>query len=472
MAGCYNLKYFLLTYKSLLHTKLHTTEETGMRSIRSKFKLLIILTAIIFTVSAAVILLHNFYTLKRTKEIYSRHQSLLIQNLIEIQSRVSDKNLKDLAENPQYSPCNLINNLTKMPSGNLQGFDYLCISDSALIPILIFPDTASAFIRTLPQNNTELSKILSDGNITRFYGWAGNSLIRVSVIKTSWCNNSGSAKYAWIFAGERINGTESQVLASMTGGEVVFRKEPADTRSDEPKAGHIRTSLPLIGSNNLPVASINYDFISKPLSELKRYQQGVVMTIVLFFLSYIIFLALFVRQYYLLPLKLINLAFRHKDPEMLRTTGNSDKDLSLLKSFMMNVFSQEKMLNDMVKQRSAHNLNAFHAALLYQISDAVFATDHKGVITYWNGSAEELYEISEKEAIAKTAEELISTKWEKDSDAKLTSNKFNANGISRGLVNQLTCKGHKVKADAAVTYLLDCNGSLMGQLFVMRQIKE
>lgn len=139
---------------------------------------------------------------------------------------------------------------------------------------------------------------------------------------------------------------------------------------------------------------------------------------------------------------------------------------------MMNVFSQEKMLNDMVKQRSAHNLNAFHAALLYQISDAVFATDHKGVITYWNGSAEELYEISEKEAIAKTAEELISTKWEKDSDAKLTSNKFNANGISRGLVNQLTYKGHKVKADAAVTYLLDCNGSLMGQLFVMRQIKE
>ncbi|MBK6347957.1 MAG: PAS domain-containing protein [Bacteroidales bacterium] len=91
--------------------------------------------------------------------------------------------------------------------------------------------------------------------------------------------------------------------------------------------------------------------------------------------------------------------------------SDTDPDFNSLQNMLINVFNQERLLSDMMKRRSSDHMNSFHAAILSKISEAVYATDHKGTITYWNKAAEDLYGTTEPDAISKIAQVLIKNKW-------------------------------------------------------------
>jgi PAS domain S-box-containing protein len=444
-----------------------------MRFIRSKFSLLILLTAIIFIVSLTAVILHNFYTLKTVKNMYSIQLSTTIKKSFEMQSRMSEKYLRISTSNPTFFPCNILSNNLQLSRIDMPGFDYIAVADSALFPLAVYPFNKINFVTLLPNSATEMKKLMSDGTITRFYGWINNDLVRISCIKIPWCEEAHSNEYGWLFAGEIIEKSEAVFASAMIGGNVTVTQEPVSIKNSDQKASSgkkiIRTSIPVYGRHNLPVASFNAETYSKPQDEIEKYQSRLILILIIFLVSFLIFLTLYLRRYYILPLKMINLAFKFRDPEMLKITKNNDKDFNSLQLFMMNIFSQESLLNDMIRYRTTDNLNSFHAALLYQISDAVFATDHNHVITYWNSSAEALYGIPERDAITKQADILIVSRWANKKEKEYHENQLQTNGIMRGKMLQTTPNGSELLVDAVITQLHDCNGVLIGQLNVFRK---
>lgn len=444
-----------------------------MRFIRSRFSLLIVLSGIIFIFSLTAVILHNYYTLKGVKKLYSGQLSSIIRNSFEMQSRLSEKQLRISTANPVFFPCNILSNNLQLNPHDIPGFDYMAVADSALFPLAVYPYNKINFVTLLPTSASEMKKLMSDGTITRFYGWINNNLVRVSCIKIPWCEEAHSNEYGWLFAGEIIEQAQLAHISAIIGGTLSISQEPVSVKnSDQSDLSHkwnIRTSIPVYGKQNLPVASLNIESYSKPREKIEKYQSTLILILTIFLVSFLLFLTLYIRRYYILPLKMITLAFKFRDPEMLKMAKNNDKDFNSLQLFMMNIFSQERLLSDMIRHRTSDNLNSFHAALLYHISDAVYTTDHNNIITYWNCSAEALYGISEKDAISQQADVLIISEWAKKSEKEHHENELFTNGIMRGKLFQTTPDGSELLVDAVITKLIDCNGEYIGLLNVIRK---
>jgi PAS domain S-box-containing protein len=444
-----------------------------MRFIRSRFSLLIVLSGVIFIFSLAVVMLHNYYTLKGIKNLYNKQLSSIITNSFEMQSRMSAKQLKISTANPVFFPCNILSNNLFPDQHDIPGFDYIAIADSTLFPLAVYPHNKVNFVTLLPNSASEMKKLLSDGSITRFYGWINDNLVRVSCLKIPWCNDARSNQYGWLFAGEIIEQSDLTHLSVITGGNLSISQEPVAVKNteqrDQTNKWNIRSSIPVYGRQNLPVASFNIETYSKPREEIEKYQSKLMLMLIIFSASFMLFLTLYLRHYYILPLKMITLAFKLRDPDMLKMAKNNDKDFNSLQLFMMNIFSQERLLGDMIKHRTTDNLNSFHAALLYHISDAVYTTDHNNIITYWNCSAEVLYGIPEKDAISQQSDVLIESRWANKRDKEHHENQLYTNGIMRGKMIQTTPDGSELLVDAVITKLIDCNGEYIGQLSVIRK---
>lgn len=399
--------------------------------------------------------------------------SSIVRNSFEMQSRMSDKHLRISINNPELFPCNILNYNLQLNQHDIPGFEYIAVTDSALFPLAVYPHNKVNFAALLPNSATEMKKLMSDGTITRFYGWINDNLVRVSCIKIPWCKEAQSNQYGWLFAGEIIEHSQLDHLSAITGGTLSISHEPVSVKnSDQSELLHkwnIRTSIPVYGRQNLPVASFNIESYSKPREEIEKYQSRLILILIIFSAAFMTFLTLYLRRYYILPLKMITLAFKLRDPEMLKMAKNNDKDFNSLQLFMMNIFSQERLLNDMIRHRTTDNLNSFHAALLYHISDAVYTTDHNNIITYWNSSAEALYGIPEKDAISKQADVLIASEWAIKSEKEHHENQLYTNGIMRGKMLQTTPDGSELQVDAVITKLIDCSGEYIGQLNVIRK---
>ncbi len=443
-----------------------------MKFIRSKFALLIVLTGIIFFLGIASVIVHNFYTFNKIKIAYIENQSAAIRNAFEMHSRVAEKYLKNAAANPAYLPCNIITNPFQSPDFKSE-FEYMAITDSNMFPLAVFPLEKTNFISLLPGSTEHMNKILSDGLITRIFGWDKDTLLRISCIKIPWCGNDKSNAYGWLFAGEVIDQKEESFISAMIDGTIKVRKEPSDAdsaiRKHHPREGFIHSNIPLYGSNNIPIASVELETSSKPLADIGKYQHSLILILIIFAALFTAFTFVYLRHFYILPLKRIMLAFKFKDAKMLRLSNKNDRDFTPLQEFIMNVFSQEQLLNEMISRRSDNQTNSFYAAILYQITDAVYATDHNNTITFWNNAAEDLYGIKEKEAVTQLADMIITTQWKDNNEKEFQEKQLAHSGLMRGKFTHTIRNGNEFTVDVVIKQLTDCNGKLIGYMNVVRK---
>lgn len=443
-----------------------------MRFIRSKFTLLLVLTGLIFILGISLIIVHNIYTFKTIKAAYITTQSSAIRNAFEIHSRVAEKYLKNASANPAYLPCNIITNPLQSTDFKSE-FDYIAVTDSNMFPLAVFPLEKTNFISLLPGSTAHMNKILSDGLITRIFGWDKDTLLRISCIKIPWCTDGKTNAYGWLFAGEVIDKKEQNFMSAMIDGTITVRKEPSGPDSVElspySRESFINCKIPLYGSDNIPIASVELETASKPLADIERYQRRIILMLIILSVLFIGFIFVYLRHFYILPLKRITLAFKFKDPEMLRLSNTDDKDFSPLQEFMMNVFSQEQLLNEMISHRSDHQTNSFYAAILYQITDAVYATDHNNTITFWNNAAEDLYGVKEKDALTQSANTLISAQWKDDNEKEFQEKQFAHSGLMRGKFIHTLQNGKEFTVDVVIKQLTDCTGKLIGYMNVVRK---
>lgn len=443
-----------------------------MKFIRRKFTLLIVITGIIFFLGIALVVTHNYYTFNKIKTAYIENQSSAIRNAFEMQSRVAEKYLKNAATNRAYLPCNIINNPLQSHDFKSE-FDYIAITDSAMFPLVIFPAKKTSFFSLLPGSPSHMNKILSDGLITRFFGWDKDTLLRISCIKIPWCDEDKTSGYGWLFTGEIIDRKEQDFMSAMIGGAVHLGKEPSirDTavRKHNLQEGYIQSNIALYGSNNIPIALVELETVSKPIADIEKYQHSLLLVLIIFSVSFMVFIYIYLRHFYILPLKRITLAFKFKDPEMLRFSKTDDKDFSPLQEFLINVFSQEQLLNEMIIHRSDSQTNSFYAAILYQITDAVYATDHNNTITFWNNAAEDLYGIKGKNALTQKADTIITAQWKDNNEKEFQEKQFSHSGLMHGKFIHTIPLGTELTVDVVIKQLTDCTGKLIGYMNVVRK---
>lgn len=442
-----------------------------MRIIQNKITLLIVITTLVSAILVTGIIVQTRVAHRIVSETQAVSESNALRLTFEVNARLHDKLLKNLAGTDGLSPRVLLAN--NDPEQFSQLFEtypvsFIVVTDSSLIPIATFPEASAGILRALPTDPEAFRKFRSDGLITRYHEWINDTLTRIAVIDIPWYPGiSGNQANGILFAGFPVSAEE---LSYQIQGNARLMREPLDlplTRIIT--EGKVITQLPLFGWRNIPVASLWLEKPSEILKSLNDYRKYFIWFLIICATVFVLFITLYLKRYYVWPLRMFTLAIKFNDPGYLKMVRYRDKDFASLHQMVMNVFSHERLLNDMIRRRNSENLNAFHAAILSQISDAVYATDHKGIITYWNRAAETLYAVNEQDAIGKIADELIRSRWDDPHDEARQQQLFNTEGFMKGSISQELPDGTRIRVDAGITRLLDCNGNLLGQLYVTRK---
>lgn len=128
-------------------------------------------------------------------------------------------------------------------------------------------------------------------------------------------------------------------------------------------------------------------------------------------------------------------------------------------------------LSDITERKQAEEILAFHAALLLNINDAITATDKDFRFTYWNKVAEDMFGWTADEAIGQIAPELLQTKVESSTRAKIVDELFR-NGNYRGEVFYKRKNGTYLPAEVSSTVIKNSELESIGILSTVRDITE
>lgn len=445
-----------------------------MKLFRTKIILLISVASLVCI--GIIIFLHLYFSssVEQIKRTYVETQLQMLQNQIKVNASPTDRALLELAGADDLKPCTLVSG--GLPDGirerlRMAGIDFMVITDLNLKSIADYPDTTNEFTKLLPSDSSIFHKVRSDGKITRFYSWLNDSIYEISATRISWCSRFQKDSTAgWLFVG-KIAGSEfsNKILLQQPGALSLKKDIGLRGSSINQRTKTFITTLPLFGWNNRPVASLSLETKPEMIRMLSSQQTILLIVMLLSSAAFLLFIALYLNRYYILPVKLLSIALKNKDAEHIKMISDNDPDLHLLQNMLINIFSQERMLTDMIRQRTADHMNSFHAAILSEINEAVYATDHKGVITYWNRAAEDLYRTNEADAISKIAAVLIRNIWVSPEEKQMQANELKTNGTWQGKLVQEIPDGSVISIEASISCLNDKNGNKLGHLTIVRK---
>jgi PAS domain S-box-containing protein len=445
-----------------------------MKLIRNKITIFITVSALVSIGIITFIHLYFGSSVEKIKRSYAGTQIQLLQNHIKVNSLNTTSALIRLSEQPGIQPCKL--SVSGLPDGigdqlAMAGFSFLIITDTLFSPVVYYPAKEEDVLKFLPGNPQIFRKTLSDGRVTRYYEWENESLYEVSLISVPGCSGlKADSTGAWIFAGRYISQELTDKLILQIPGKITIQRPPKAIESTiNTRSNTYITNIPLYGWDNLPVASLRIETQPKLMQVISIHQRSLLFILIIMAVSFMIFIYFYLSRYYILPLKLISLALRQKDPEYLRMISDTDPDFNSLQNMLINVFNQEKLLSDIMKRRSTEHMNTYHAAILSRINEAVYTYDHKGIITYWNNAAEDLYKIPEPLAISKIAHELVKNNWNSKEDEQNYVETLETTGVWQGLLVQELPDGTEINVEASVSCLYDNNQTLLGYLSIVRK---
>ena len=128
------------------------------------------------------------------------------------------------------------------------------------------------------------------------------------------------------------------------------------------------------------------------------------------------------------------------------------------------------VMHDVTRRAREQGLLPFHAHLLSQVPDAVVAVDDERKITYWNRSAEKLYEVAADEVLGKKLEEVYEKRWSDEEDEKASGEALAKTGFWRGKNVHVPKSGKEIHVSSSVNLLQDDTGKSSGMVSVIRDI--
>ena len=128
------------------------------------------------------------------------------------------------------------------------------------------------------------------------------------------------------------------------------------------------------------------------------------------------------------------------------------------------------VMHDITEQEREQGLLPLYANLLSQVPDAVVAVDDERNITYWNRSAEKMYEVSSNEVLGKKLDEVYEKRWFDEEDEKASGEALAKSGFWRGKNLHIAKSGKEIHVSSSVRLLQDEAGKSSGMISVIRDI--
>lgn len=127
-------------------------------------------------------------------------------------------------------------------------------------------------------------------------------------------------------------------------------------------------------------------------------------------------------------------------------------------------------INDIADLRRAEEQIRFHTNVLEQINDAVIAIDNHRRITYWNKSAEQMFEQKSEEVLGRKLEKVLHYRWIKPDGGHAANKSLAETDSWRGVNIFVKINGDEIYVESSVCVIRDENGTAIGQLAVKRDI--
>lgn len=114
----------------------------------------------------------------------------------------------------------------------------------------------------------------------------------------------------------------------------------------------------------------------------------------------------------------------------------------------------------------------FESQILAHVSEAVFATDVDGRITFWGGGAESLYGIPAPEAVGRRVGDLVEIRWPSPEEERAAGATLAKEGRWRGENVHVLASGVEIAVESTLSVLRDADGRDGGLLAVVRDVRD
>jgi len=128
------------------------------------------------------------------------------------------------------------------------------------------------------------------------------------------------------------------------------------------------------------------------------------------------------------------------------------------------------VMHDITGREREQGLLPFQANLLSQVPHAVVAVDDERNITYWNRSAEKMYEVASDEVLGRKLDEVYEKRWFNEEDEKASGEALAKSGFWRGRNLHIAKSGKEIHVSSSVRLLQDETGKSSGMISLIRDI--
>ncbi|MEE8463079.1 MAG: PAS domain S-box protein [Acidobacteriota bacterium] len=130
------------------------------------------------------------------------------------------------------------------------------------------------------------------------------------------------------------------------------------------------------------------------------------------------------------------------------------------------------VMHDITEQERDQGLLPLYLNLLSQVPDAVVAVDDERKITYWNRSAEKMYEAPSDEVLGKKLDEVYERRWVDEEDEKASGEALAKSGFWRGKNIHVTKGGKEIHVSSSVRLIQDKTGKSSGMISIIRDLTQ
>ena len=130
------------------------------------------------------------------------------------------------------------------------------------------------------------------------------------------------------------------------------------------------------------------------------------------------------------------------------------------------------VMHDITEREREQGLLPLYLNLLSQVPDAVVAVDDERNITYWNRSAEQMYEAPSDEVLGKKLDEVYERRWFDEEDEKASEEALAKSGFWRGKNIHVAKSGKEIHVSSSVRLIQDKTGKSSGMISIIRDLTQ
>jgi len=128
------------------------------------------------------------------------------------------------------------------------------------------------------------------------------------------------------------------------------------------------------------------------------------------------------------------------------------------------------VMHDVSEREREQALLPLYLKLLSEVPDAVVAVDHDRNVTYWNRSAEKMYEVPSDEVLGKNLDEVYERRWFDKNDEKASREALAKSGFWLGKNIHVAKSGKEIHVSSSVRLLQDKTGKSTGMISIIRDL--